>query len=378
MRTPNARSPLARNNADTERAYFDDLASIPRFDPTRESELARAVVAKREAYWTVLVNPAHLSDVLATIVARAKDVNVVETATTLRDAAELEQTAVLDLVALLTLVGDEHVLSDALVELAAQRDAQWHRDIMRTRTAFLAARNRFIGANLRLVVGFAQRYGRNCGTLADRIQEGNLGLMKAVDRFDPERGVRFSTYAAWWIRHAIARGVADGVRMVRVPPQLQRIFFKGERARRRLRSELGREPELREVAMAVDCDPKRLTLAIDLMELRSVSIDGGSGDEMPMMSAEALCDHGSLADLESVIELGDHARAVAALAELSAREQDIVHERFAFPGATADTLEKIGRRHGISRERARQLQRVALDHLRRKLEPRAAMVPYAP
>jgi RNA polymerase sigma factor (sigma-70 family) len=377
MRTASTR-PVSDRNADPERAYFDDLASIPRFDAARETELAQSVVTTRAAYWRALVDRAHLGDVLGTIASRARDASVTAAAIELRDAAEIEAEALADLVSMLTRIGDEHALSDALVELASKRDARWHREVVRARSVFLAARNRFVGANLRLVIGFAQRYGRNCGALADRIQEGNLGLMKAVDRFDPSRGVRFSTYAAWWIRHAIARGVAEGVRMVRVPPQLQRIFFKAERARLRLRTELGREPELRELAIAVDCDPKRLTLAIDLMELRSVSIDVGPGDGMPAVPASAMSDQGSLDDLESVIEARDRARAVAALAELPAREQDIVHERYAFPGATAETLEEIGRRHGISRERTRQLQRVALDHLRRKLEPRVAVVPYGP
>lgn len=362
---------------DSERAYFDDLASIPRFDAAREGELAKSVVATRETYWRALFEPVYLAEVLATIVTRAKDTSATAAAAAISEAAAVDPDALADLVSLLTRVGDEHALSDALVELAEQRDALWHREVVRARVAFLAARNRFIHANLRLVVGFAQRYGRNCGALADRIQEGNVGLMKAVDRFDPERGVRFSTYAAWWIRHAIAHGIVEGVRMVRVPPQLQLIFFKAERARPRLRTALGRDPELRELAMAVDCDPKRLSLAIDLMELRSVSIDLEPSDGMPAVPAAALSDDASLADLESVIEGDDRARAVAALAELPAREQAIVNERYAFAGATAASLEEIGRRHGISRERTRQLQRVALDHLRRKLEPRAALLPYA-
>jgi RNA polymerase primary sigma factor len=373
MRTPSTRLDAACKDA--EHAYFDDLASVPRFDAGKEHELAQQVVVTREAFWRVLLERSHLDDVLATVASRAKDASANAAAVALRDADAVEPDAVEDLLAMLTRVGDEHALSDALVELAAQRDAQWHRAAVRARTAFLAARNRFIGANLRLVLGFAQRYRRNCGALADRIQEGNVGLMKAVDRFDPTRGVRFATYAAWWIRHAIARGVAHGVRLVRIPPPLQRIFFQAERARPRLRNTLGREPELRELAMAVDCDPKRLRFAIDLMELSSVSIDIDPSEAMASVPAAAMSDHGALEDLEAVLEGRDQARAIAALAELPARERDIVQERYALGGSTAESLDAVAQRHHLSRERTRQLQRIALDHLRRKLEPRATLVP---
>jgi len=214
---------------------------------------------------------------------------------------------------------------------------------------------------------FASRYGGHLMPLVDRIQEGNIGLMKAVDRFDPERGVRFSTYAAWWIRHAILRSLSVGARTVRIPPQVQVLFAKAERARRRLIVELGREPEIGELAEVCGCAPERLEWALETMQLRSVSFDGRGEDDSDL--TETIGDERSLAALESIADEGDRARAVAALRELPAREQDILHERFHFHGASPLSLREIGRRHGVSRERARQLQQGALAQLRRVLEP---------
>ncbi|HWB73654.1 MAG TPA: sigma-70 family RNA polymerase sigma factor [Nannocystaceae bacterium] len=293
---------------DIERTYFDELGTTPRFDVERESELARAVVSSRRAYWTALLDAQQLDAVLAVIVARGCSADVVA-------LAEQTRGDVGPLMRAIEAVGDEHAAADAIVALAAQCSPSWHREVVRRRDAFLRARNRFVAANLRLVVMFAQRHGRTTMALGDRIQEGNLGLMKAVDRFDPERGVRFSTYAAWWIRHAIVRPAA----------KLQNASARNASCR-------------------------------------------GEDD-----GVDELCDASSLAELEDVVDRRDRVRMLAALAELPDRERDIVHERFALPGATAETFEEIGRRHGISRERARQVQRVALDRLRRKLEPRATL-----
>lgn len=303
---------------DIERSYFDALGATPRFDAQRESELARKVVGSRRAYWTVLLDPQHLGAVLDTIVAHGCSDEVVALAEQARARLAVQEDVAPLMVALadaIDRVGDEHAAADAIVALAAERSASWHRDALRCRDAYRSARNRFIAANLRLVVMFAQRHGRTLMALGDRIQEGNLGLMKAVDRFDPERGVRFSTYAAWWIRHAIVRPAA------------------------KLRTATARN---------ASCN----------------------GDDDGI---ESLCDASSLAELEDVVDRRDRERMLAALAELPDRERDIVHERFALPGASAETFEQIGQRHGISRERARQVQRVALDRLRRKLEPRPAL-----
>src|SRR5690606_1156820 len=117
------------------------------------------------------------------------------------------------------------------------------------------------------------RYGRQHMPLADRIQEGNLGLMKAVDRFDPERGIRFSTYAAWWIRHNITRALVNRGRNVRIPAHLHNVFSKMSKAERSLKGELGREPTVEEIAARIEIPPEKVRMARDAMELRSVGLE---------------------------------------------------------------------------------------------------------
>jgi RNA polymerase sigma factor (sigma-70 family) len=241
---------------------------------------------------------------------------------------------------------------------------------VRARREFQRARERFVNANLRLVVTFASRHGRSVAPLADRIQEGNIGLMKAVDRFDPSRGVKFSTYAAWWIRHSITRAVQSVGRTVRVPTQVQQLLARAERERRRIVQETGREPDLRELAARIDVDPERLEWARSAMEQRSVSLDSAD-DDCDIRMVDAIGDESSLEALEAVVERRDRSHALAALGELPMRERDILHHRFDLPGAPSLTFTQLGERHGISRERARQLTREAIAQLRRALLPDA-------
>jgi RNA polymerase primary sigma factor len=316
--------------------------------------------------------------VLETIVERAKDRTVVALAMKLRTAFERGGSAeVVDLGALadaLDRIGDEHAASDAIVALAARLDARWHGDSVRARTAYLAARNRFVGANLRLVVALAHRYGVYLMPLLDRIQEGNIGLMKAIDRFDPERGVRFSTYACWWIRCSIIRALSNDGRTVRVPPPIQALYAKAERARARLSNELGRQPDMDELARAIGCTAERLERATCTMQCRSVGFDTPPGGESGV--SDTLSDETSLAALEDIVDARDRVRAIAALRDLPAREQDILHARYEFSDAAPLTLDEVGHLHGISRERARQLQVAALVQLRRKLEPLNRLQPF--
>ncbi len=371
MRTEAMTSSTSRA-LDSERAYLAQLGTVPRFDRDRETERARLLVRCRRAYWAILLSSRHLPKVLGTLVERAKDRSIVELAAELR--TELERGApteaidrgVRELAGALDRAGDEHAASDAIVTLAARLDASWHMDAVLARRTYLAARNRFVSANLRLVVAYAHRYGGNLMPLVDRIQEGNIGLMKAADRFDPERGVRFSTYACWWIRHMILRSLSTDGRTVRIPLQTQGLHARAERARRRLSNELGREPELHEIAAAIDCTPRQLEKAALAMQLHNVRNDTSDG---AWDVFDTLDDEASLAALEHVLDDGDRVRAITALRELPERAQDIMHERYGFPGASLGTLRELGVRHGMSRERVRQLHAESLEQLRKKLEP---------
>jgi RNA polymerase primary sigma factor len=262
-------------------------------------------------------------------------------------------------------MGDEHAAADAIVGLAATTDASWHADAVRARTAFLAARNRFVASNLRLVLAYANRYGANLMPLVDRIQEGNIGLMKAVDRFDPERGIRFATYACWWIRHTILRALTNDGRTVRIPSQTQGLHARAERARRRLSTELGREPERAELAAAIGCTAKQLEKASLAMQLHNVGADSRADDSQTLL--DTLDDDAALATMERAAD--DRERALAALRALPVREQEILSERYGLTDVSLGTFRELGQRHGVSRERVRQIHAGALAVLRRTLEP---------
>lgn len=241
----------------------------------------------------------------------------------------------------------------------------------RVRTAharMLRARNAFVCANLRLVVKVAQRIGRERMPLQDRVQEGNLGLMKAVERFDPARGCRFSTYAAWWIRHAITRALVDRARTVRIPAHLHTVYLKSTKAQQRLRSRLGRPPTAAEVAAEIGEPVERVHVAQRAMELRAVSLDSpaSTGDAR---SVSDVLDSGDPDEWGDRMDARRNGRiAESALAELDRTELDILRHRFGLGGVRRLTLREIGERYDRSHERIRQLQNRALEKLRAAIE----------
>jgi RNA polymerase primary sigma factor len=234
-------------------------------------------------------------------------------------------------------------------------------------TAYTSARNRFLCANLRLVVNVAGRYANNWMPLADRVQEGNLGLLAGVDRFDVERGTRFSTYAVWWIRHFITRALIKRGRKIRIPAHLHRVFMKARAAQPLLRCRLGREPTPDELAAEIDVDVARLCDAREAMTLRGVGLDAPLDPDGRRTVADAL-EAPPLLDLDRTID--DErciARARIALGELDERHYDILRRRFGLDGETPWTLRKLGDRYALSRERIRQLQNKALMRLRESI-----------
>jgi RNA polymerase primary sigma factor len=366
-------SSTSRSTSIHEHAELGDAAQLPAYERDREGELARTLVETRRAFWSTLLVADRAAEVLAVIAEHANDESVVAIVDALRsDESVTESWA--RLAEALDRAGDEHTASEAVVALAARTCGDWHRRATHARARYHNARHRFVRSNLRLVIVFARRYETQRMPLVDRIQEGNIGLLKAVDRFDPERGVRFSTYAAWWIRHSITRALNNSSRTVRIPPQIQALASKAARARRDLRQELGRDPDLHEIAVAIDCDPQRLEWALRTMEVRSVSLDVPEHEDGVGSLVDALSDGRSLEDLEEMIDRHDRVRAIGFVGELPARERHIVSERFGLTDSSSYTLSQIGRRLGISRERARQLHSDALDQLRRTFVPDAPRV----
>ena len=237
----------------------------------------------------------------------------------------------------------------------------------RARAGDLEARKRIILANLRLVVHVARAYRGRGLPLLDLIEEGNLGLIMAVDRFEPERGLHFSTYAAIWIRQAILRGLAEQGRSVRIPVQMFQQVSRFTRAERTLRARLGREPVSEEIARELGISvPRAERLAGLISGLRS--LDEGSGIEaFEQLSSEDLGE--SPPSVERLVELQlEHEKLDRLLRSLSQREEQILRIRYGFFDGVARTLAQTGAHFGISRERVRQIESRALGKLRRALE----------
>jgi RNA polymerase primary sigma factor len=246
-----------------------------------------------------------------------------------------------------------------------------HEDLLalarRARAGDPEARKRIILANLRLVVHVARAYRGRGLPLLDLIEEGNLGLIMAVDRFEPERGLRFSTYAAIWIRQAILRGIAEQARSLRIPVQMFQQVNRFSRAERVLRARFGREPRIDEVAAELGIStPRAERLASLITGLRS--LDEGSGLEaFEQLSTEDLGE--GPASVERLVELQlEHEKLDRLLRSLSQREEQILRIRYGFYDGVARTLAQTGAHFGISRERVRQIEARALQKLRHALE----------
>jgi RNA polymerase primary sigma factor len=237
----------------------------------------------------------------------------------------------------------------------------------RARTGDADARRRIIIANLRLVVYLARNYRNRGLPMLDLIEEGNLGLIQATDRFDPERGLRFSTYAAIWIRQAILRAIAEQSRTVRIPVQMFQQVNRFVRVERALRARLGRDPEVEELARAMEISaPRAARLGGLLASLRSLD-EGTSLQAYEQLSTEDLTE--SPPSVERLIELQlEHEQVGRLLRSLSQREEQIVRIRYGFYDGLAHTLAQTGGLFGISRERVRQIEARALQKLRRAIE----------
>jgi len=240
--------------------------------------------------------------------------------------------------------------------------------ITQVRETLLRARSRFVSGNLGLVVLLAKRYSDRLLSLGDRVQEGNLGLLKAVERFDPERGTRFSTYAAWWIRHSITRALVNRGRKIRIPAHLHVIFNKSRAVESKLQAELMREPTDSELADAIELPVDKVRDAREAMRLRSVALETPAwGDEGGTVADQLQAELGLDVD-DSIDDRRNYIIAHEGMDGLEAVERDILEHRFALQGSERLTLRALGERHRLSRERIRQLQNRGLTKLRNAIE----------
>jgi RNA polymerase primary sigma factor len=225
------------------------------------------------------------------------------------------------------------------------------------------ARQELITANLRLVVSIAKRFVRPSMPLADAIQSGNIGLMKAVERFDHSRGFKFSTYATWWIRQAISRAVADESRNIRLPAHTVEHIGRIRRAERDLMASLQREPTVAEIASRLGDDPDRVAELLHLAR-DTTSLDQPARDDSDLTHADHLVSE-SDTDPSDSIERDLLREAVRlAIADLPERDQAVMRMRFGLDGAEGATLEEVGRSFQITRERVRQIEVRTLARLR--------------
>ncbi|MBQ1098900.1 RNA polymerase sigma factor [Streptomyces sp. b94] len=255
------------------------------------------------------------------------------------------------------------LFAEEKLRLAVDLDSRLALDLDRLVVMGRLAKRRLIEANLRLVVSVAKRYVGRGLTMLDLVQEGNLGLIRAVEKFDYARGYKFSTYATWWIRQAMSRALADQARTIRVPVHVVELINRVVRVQRRMLQERGYEPTPQDVAAHLDLAPERVGEVLRLAQ-EPVSLHAPVGEEDDVALGDLIEDGDAASPVESAafLLLREHLDAV--LSTLGERERKVVQLRYGLVDGRPRTLEEIGRIFGVTRERIRQIESKTLNKLR--------------
>jgi RNA polymerase primary sigma factor len=372
--------------------YFRDMARLGVLRPQEEFEAARRIEELELGLWVRLLTHAPAVDAALKIVERMLE-NSLADFRGLRRAAEAaakprapkashEKLAKLvrKLAPKLRVLDvDRHVTEALVTELLAstppKENRTWLREVARDYHRAQRAKNEFVKANLRLVVSIARRFNFGRMPLADLIQEGNIGLIKAVERYEWRRGYRFSTYASWWIRHAISRALADKGRAVRLPVHMIDAYHRLSKAKRELSAALGRNATTEELAKKSGIPAPKIEKMRTFLLDQPVSLDRPVSDEDGRKFIDFVQDpEAEISDAaETLVDEAMTNEVRAQLQHLKPIEADILRQRFGLDSDEELTLKEIGEKYNLSRERIRQLQEQALAKMRRALQRKDLM-----